>query len=231
MALDHEAYAGLVKDVFARFRNTSTPITRAQDVAEAVWRAATDPSSPMRIPAGADAEAWAARFADRAAQIEHGFYALQRMTIRRLLCRTNKLLSSPGRIKESVFRSAKDLAACGLTVLVGSRSLGRGEAAAREVGLDAFALQLDVTDQASITSAAERVRNEFGRLDVLVQNAAISNTKKSPVSPSRSTPKTTPRATWLSMKCAQCGTPTCSACSLCTRRCCRFCARRRAPAS
>jgi short-subunit dehydrogenase len=58
--LDHEAYADLVKDVFARIQDTSTPITRAQDVAEAVWRAATDPSSPMRIPAGADAEAWAA---------------------------------------------------------------------------------------------------------------------------------------------------------------------------
>jgi len=73
---------------------------------------------------------------------------------------------------------AKDLAVRGLTVLVGSRSLERGEAAAREVGLGAFALQLDVTDQASITSAAERVRNEFGRLDVLIQNAAISNTKR-----------------------------------------------------
>ncbi|MDB5833185.1 MAG: short-chain dehydrogenase/reductase [Caballeronia sp.] len=75
---------------------------------------------------------------------------------------------------------AKELAARGLTVLVGSRSLERGEAAAREVGLDSVALQLDVTDQASITSAAERVRNEFGRLDVLILNAAISNTKKQP---------------------------------------------------
>jgi NAD(P)-dependent dehydrogenase (short-subunit alcohol dehydrogenase family) len=52
--------------------------------------------------------------------------------------------------------------------------------AAKEVGPDAYALQLDVTDQASITAAAERVRNEFGRLDVLVQNAAISNTRKLP---------------------------------------------------
>ena len=34
--------------------------------------------------------------------------------------------------------------------------------------------------RASITAAAERVRNEFGRLDVLVQNAAISNTRKLP---------------------------------------------------
>ena len=73
---------------------------------------------------------------------------------------------------------AKDLVARGLTVLVGSRSLERGEVAAREVGPGAFALQLDVTDQASITSAAERVLNEFGRLDVLIQNAAISNTRK-----------------------------------------------------
>ncbi|MFM0246032.1 Short-chain dehydrogenase [Burkholderia sp. GAS332] len=57
---DHEAYADLVKSVVARIEDTSAPITHAQDVAEAVWRAATDPSSPMRIPAGADAEAWAA---------------------------------------------------------------------------------------------------------------------------------------------------------------------------
>jgi NAD(P)-dependent dehydrogenase (short-subunit alcohol dehydrogenase family) len=75
---------------------------------------------------------------------------------------------------------AKDLAAHGFTVLVGSRNLDRGEAAAREVGPDGRVLQLDVTDQASIAAAAERVRNEFGRLDVLVQNAAISNTNKLP---------------------------------------------------
>ncbi|WP_025601123.1 SDR family oxidoreductase [Burkholderia sp. WSM2230] len=58
--LEHEAYADLVQEVLARFADTASPITHAQDVALAVWRAATDPSSPMRIPAGADAEAWAA---------------------------------------------------------------------------------------------------------------------------------------------------------------------------
>jgi NAD(P)-dependent dehydrogenase (short-subunit alcohol dehydrogenase family) len=56
---DHEAYAELVKSVHARMRDTSSPTTRARDVAEAVWRAVTEPTSPMRIPAGADAEAWA----------------------------------------------------------------------------------------------------------------------------------------------------------------------------
>ena len=73
---------------------------------------------------------------------------------------------------------AKDLAAHGYTVLVGSRRLERGKTATPSVKGDAHALQLDVTDQASIAAAAERIRNEFGRLDVLVNNAAISHAGK-----------------------------------------------------
>jgi NAD(P)-dependent dehydrogenase (short-subunit alcohol dehydrogenase family) len=75
---------------------------------------------------------------------------------------------------------AKDLVSHGLTVLVGSRNFARGVAAAGEIGADAHPLQLDVTDQASIAAAAERVGKEFGRLDILIQNAAISNTRKRP---------------------------------------------------
>ena len=75
---------------------------------------------------------------------------------------------------------AKDIAAEGHTVLVGSRDLARGEAAARTVEGDARPIQLDVTDLSSITAAARRIRDEFGRLDILVQNAAISNTMKLP---------------------------------------------------
>ncbi len=70
---------------------------------------------------------------------------------------------------------AKDLAAHGFTVLVGSRNLERGETAANSIGPDAHALHLDVTDQASIAAAAERIQGQFGRLDVLVNNAAISH--------------------------------------------------------
>ena len=75
---------------------------------------------------------------------------------------------------------AKELAAKGFTVLVGSRNLARGEEAAKTIERDARALQLDVTDQASIAAAAKRIREELGRLDVLVNNAAISNTSKRP---------------------------------------------------
>ena len=75
---------------------------------------------------------------------------------------------------------AKDLVTHGFTVLVGSRDLKRGEDAANEIGQDAHALALDVTDRASISVAAQRVGNEFGRLDLLIQNAAISNTGKLP---------------------------------------------------
>ena len=73
---------------------------------------------------------------------------------------------------------ARELAANGFTVLVGSRNLERGEEAAKNIGADARALQLDVTDQASIAAAAECIRIELGRLDLLVNNAAISHAGK-----------------------------------------------------
>ena len=73
---------------------------------------------------------------------------------------------------------AKELVANGLTVFVGSRNLDRGQAAAKEIGFGAIALQLDVTDRVSIAEAAESIRKEFGLLDLLVNTAAISNTRK-----------------------------------------------------
>jgi NAD(P)-dependent dehydrogenase (short-subunit alcohol dehydrogenase family) len=73
------------------------------------------------------------------------------------------------------FQIAKDLAAQGLIVLVGSRNLQNGEKAAGEIGATAHAIQLDVTDKTSIAVAAARIDKEFGKLDVLVNNAGISH--------------------------------------------------------
>lgn len=75
---------------------------------------------------------------------------------------------------------ASDLAAAGLTVLLASRSLERGMAAARTLDGDVHPIQLDVTDDASIRAAAEQVENRFGRLDSLINNAAISRANGAP---------------------------------------------------
>ncbi|MFC0400671.1 SDR family oxidoreductase [Paraburkholderia rhizosphaerae] len=53
-----DAYAAFAQSIFARMGQPS-PVTRARDVAEAVWRAVNDPSCPVRIAAGADAVALA----------------------------------------------------------------------------------------------------------------------------------------------------------------------------
>lgn len=78
---------------------------------------------------------------------------------------------------------ARELVAAGVSVYVGSRDLARGEAAASEIGAGATALQIDVTDLASIAAAAERIRAEHGRLDLLVSNAGISNTRSGSQTP------------------------------------------------
>lgn len=49
-----DAYAALAQDVFAQWQQ-STQVTLVSDVSQAVWRAATDASAPLRIAAGADA--------------------------------------------------------------------------------------------------------------------------------------------------------------------------------
>lgn len=71
---------------------------------------------------------------------------------------------------------AKELAERGHTVLVGARDRGRGEQAATDIGNGARVVQIDVTDRASIAAAAAFIEQEFGRLDLLVNNAGISNT-------------------------------------------------------
>jgi NAD(P)-dependent dehydrogenase (short-subunit alcohol dehydrogenase family) len=56
-------------------------------------------------------------------------------------------------------------------VLLGSRDPARGERAAAELGVPA--IHLDVTDPATIAATRTRIENDYGRLDVLVNNAAI----------------------------------------------------------
>ena len=73
--------------------------------------------------------------------------------------------------------AAEQLAARGITVLIGARDPRRGEEAAaalRAAGGDAHAVTLDVTDAATVRAAAEQVEERFGHLDVLINNAGIT---------------------------------------------------------
>jgi NAD(P)-dependent dehydrogenase (short-subunit alcohol dehydrogenase family) len=66
---------------------------------------------------------------------------------------------------------ARQLAARGDTVLLGSRDPAKGERAAADIG--AHAVPLDVTDRATIDAVAADVAARHGRLDVLVNNAGV----------------------------------------------------------
>jgi NAD(P)-dependent dehydrogenase (short-subunit alcohol dehydrogenase family) len=71
---------------------------------------------------------------------------------------------------------ARQLAAEGFTTVLGARDLGKGGAAAEALardGLDVHARQLDVADPESVRALAASLADELGRLDVLVNNAAI----------------------------------------------------------
>lgn len=74
------------------------------------------------------------------------------------------------------FEVARQLGQHGHIVLIGARDTARGEQAAatlRGEGLDAHLLLLDVTDEASIAAAVATVTQQFGHLDVLVNNAGV----------------------------------------------------------
>ncbi|CAN5579279.1 SDR family oxidoreductase [soil metagenome] len=71
--------------------------------------------------------------------------------------------------------TCRQLADKGYTVVLGSRDEGQGQEAAEKLDGDVHARQLDVSDEDSVNRLAESIEEEFGRLDVLVNNAGISN--------------------------------------------------------
>ncbi|GAB3485109.1 SDR family oxidoreductase [Nocardiopsis coralliicola] len=70
--------------------------------------------------------------------------------------------------------TARALAELGMHVVVGARGRDRGRAAARSLPGTATAVPIDLTDEQSAAAAAEEIGSEFGRLDVLVNNAGIA---------------------------------------------------------
>lgn len=76
------------------------------------------------------------------------------------------------------FETARQLGAKGLTVLIGARDEQRGheaETKLRAENVDAHFVHLDLADAATHQAAAQFIEEKFGKLDALVNNAAIAN--------------------------------------------------------
>jgi NAD(P)-dependent dehydrogenase (short-subunit alcohol dehydrogenase family) len=73
---------------------------------------------------------------------------------------------------------SRNLANAGCTVLLGARNVNRGQRAAtqlQQAGLrDVRFIELDVTKQDTITAAARHIENQYGHLDILLNNAGVN---------------------------------------------------------
>ena len=81
------------------------------------------------------------------------------------------------------FETCRQLGRRGARVILTSRDPAKGEAAAGRLqgeGLDVRHHQLDVADDDGIARLAEFIRSEFGRLDILINNAGIARGRDEP---------------------------------------------------
>jgi NAD(P)-dependent dehydrogenase (short-subunit alcohol dehydrogenase family) len=87
-----------------------------------------------------------------------------------------KLALVTGGNKGIGFEIARQLAAKGITVLVGARDADRGAEARQRLraeGFEAHFSLIDVNRATSIEAAVGKIKDEFGRLDILVNNAGV----------------------------------------------------------
>lgn len=92
----------------------------------------------------------------------------------------NKIALVTGANKGIGYEIAAQLAALGMTVVIGARDTRRREEAAKALNVESVAL--DVSDPASVQAAAKEIDERFGRLDVLINNAAITGGSYDPPS-------------------------------------------------
>ena len=82
------------------------------------------------------------------------------------------------------FEIARQLGKAGHQVLLGARDVARGEAAAtlKAEGIVVRFIHIDLVELANIQGAAGIIEAEYGRLDVLVNNAGIADRTDGPPS-------------------------------------------------
>jgi NAD(P)-dependent dehydrogenase (short-subunit alcohol dehydrogenase family) len=93
---------------------------------------------------------------------------------------SDKVALISGANKGLGLETGRQLGKLGYMVLLGSRDALKGEVAARllrDEGIDARVVKLDVVKQSDIDAAAAMIEAEFGKLDVLVNNAGVMHEK------------------------------------------------------
>ena len=96
---------------------------------------------------------------------------------------TKKIALVTGANKGIGFEIARQLGEGGVVVLMGARNLQRGKIAANKLaqaGLAVEAIEIDINDETTVASAADRITGQHGRLDILVNNAGIIDTEDGP---------------------------------------------------
>jgi len=75
------------------------------------------------------------------------------------------------------FETAKQLGEQGVTVILTARQLDAAEAAASKLtaqGIEAYGIQLDVTDAGQRKAVMDYISGKFGHLDILINNAGVA---------------------------------------------------------
>lgn len=88
----------------------------------------------------------------------------------------NKIALITGANRGIGLETARQLGKLGMTILLGARDLAKAEKAAEELRrekMEVRPIKIDVAASASIAAAAAMVEKEFGRLDILINNAGV----------------------------------------------------------
>lgn len=99
----------------------------------------------------------------------------------------NKIILVTGANRGIGLEIVKQLAKAGHTLILTARDEVKGReviAKLKQEGLTVYFIQLDVSNRNQIIKTAEEIKNQFGKLDVLINNAAImprTNDKLFPV--------------------------------------------------
>jgi NAD(P)-dependent dehydrogenase (short-subunit alcohol dehydrogenase family) len=100
----------------------------------------------------------------------------------------DKIALVTGANKGIGYEVARQLGKRGITILVGARNETLGREAAEKLkaeGVDARFVRLDVTEQTTIERAASEIEREFGKLDILINNAGVADMSETTTTPSQ----------------------------------------------